>query len=131
MHSLSIVATACSGNEYKPKEYNETASILDKNDEIEKDESVDQETGCMEDLTSDIGTAVHTSSVACGGAHTAAVTMDGTLYTWGYNNHGQLGNERLLDSHFPVQIMENVVAVSAGSAHTAAVLHASVVPRRR
>ena len=29
--------------------------------------------------------------VACGNDHTAAIKTDGTLWTWGYNNFGQLG----------------------------------------
>lgn len=32
------------------------------------------------------------SSVACCGYHTAAIKTDGTLWTWGYDNSGQLGN---------------------------------------
>lgn len=31
-------------------------------------------------------------SVACGGAHTAAVAVDGSVFTWGLNDHGQLGH---------------------------------------
>jgi len=30
--------------------------------------------------------------IACGTAHTLVVTDAGKLYTWGYNNYGQLGN---------------------------------------
>jgi alpha-tubulin suppressor-like RCC1 family protein len=30
--------------------------------------------------------------VACGGAHTVAVTEGGGLWTWGLNKHGQLGH---------------------------------------
>lgn len=29
--------------------------------------------------------------VACGGSHSAAMTSDGRLFTWGRNRHGQLG----------------------------------------
>jgi len=31
-------------------------------------------------------------SVACGGAHTACVTADGGLWSWGMNDRGQLGH---------------------------------------
>ena len=30
-------------------------------------------------------------SISAGNYHTAAITSDGTLYTWGYNRYGQLG----------------------------------------
>jgi len=59
--------------------------------------------------------------VSAGGAHTMAITTDGTLWGWGENFSGQLGNGTNLNSNVPVRIMENVVAVSAGMAHTLAV----------
>ncbi|NXG40187.1 RCCD1 protein, partial [Dromaius novaehollandiae] len=32
------------------------------------------------------------SKVGCGSRHTAAVTRDGALYTWGWGKYGQLGH---------------------------------------
>lgn len=43
---------------------------------------------------------------------TAAVTADGSLYTWGSNKMGQLGNGNREDSNIPVKIMDNVKTVS-------------------
>jgi len=34
---------------------------------------------------------VKAAKVACGGFHTAAITVDGKVYTWGGGEHGQLG----------------------------------------
>ncbi len=41
--------------------------------------------------------------VAAGDRHSAEI-RSGQLYTWGYNNHGQLGDNSTADRHSPVQI---------------------------
>lgn len=43
-------------------------------------------------------------SVSCGGDHIAAVLNDGTLWSWGSNGHGQLGDGTLDDSPVPVEV---------------------------
>jgi alpha-tubulin suppressor-like RCC1 family protein len=57
--------------------------------------------------------------VAAGASHTMGVRSDGTLWGWGSNAEGQLGNGDT-DSTFPVQIGTgtNWVTVSAGAAHS-------------
>jgi len=52
-----------------------------------------------------IGTAKNWESVSVGGRHTVAVRMDGTLWTWGDNEYGQLGNGTTTNRNTPVQIM--------------------------
>lgn len=47
--------------------------------------------------------------VACGYYHTAAIKTDGTLWTWGYNAYGQLGDNTSVRKSSPVQ------TVSAGT----------------
>ncbi|WP_302186543.1 dockerin type I domain-containing protein, partial [uncultured Ruminococcus sp.] len=62
--------------------------------------------------------------VALYGSHSAAITKDGSLYMWGYNNYGQLGNGssgNYEKSVSPIKIMENVAAVSLGDYHSAAI----------
>ena len=59
--------------------------------------------------------------VALGSYHSAAITKDGSLYMWGYNNYGQLGNGSTTYSYTPVKIMENVATVSLGAWHSAAI----------
>ena len=41
--------------------------------------------------------------VACGYWHTAAIKTDGTLWCWGYNNNGQLGDNTVTNRSSPVQ----------------------------
>ena len=40
--------------------------------------------------------------VACGGLHTSAVKTDGTLWTWGRNIEGQLGDNTIINRTTPV-----------------------------
>jgi hypothetical protein len=56
------------------------------------------------------------------GDHTCAIKQDGSLWCWGRNDSGQLGDGTNTDKNAPVQIMSSgVVAVSLGGAHTCAV----------
>ena len=57
---------------------------------------------------SDSWNALHYMQIACGHAHTLAVTDDGKLYTWGYNSHGQLGNGSKNLSQTPVVIGDEI-----------------------
>jgi alpha-tubulin suppressor-like RCC1 family protein len=50
-----------------------------------------------------------------------AITNDGSLFAWGNNRRGQLGDGTTTDRLSPVQIMSDVVVVSAGGAHTMAI----------
>ncbi len=55
-------------------------------------------------------------AIAGRGSHTVALRNDGTVWTWGWNFHGQLGNGTNTDSPVPVQVLglENVKAVASG-----------------
>ena len=59
--------------------------------------------------------------VSLGGWHSAAITKDGSLYMWGENYDGQLGNGSTTNRSTPVKMMENVAAVSLGCWHSAAI----------
>jgi len=56
-----------------------------------------------------------------GGSHSLAITTDGGLWAWGNNRHGQLGDGTTENRHYPVKIMDNVIAVSAGLHHSMAI----------
>jgi len=62
-------------------------------------------------------------SVAAGSRHTVAINSDGTLWAWGRNDYGQLGNGTQDDEYDPTQIGEDDkwVSVSAGRNHTVAI----------
>jgi sugar lactone lactonase YvrE len=61
-------------------------------------------------------------SVAAGYYHSLAVKPDGTVWAWGWNAFGQLGNGTTADAAVPVQVsgLTGVVAVAGGSYHSLA-----------
>ena len=58
---------------------------------------------------------------ATGTYHTVAVKTDGTLWAWGNNGFGQLGDGTTTDHYAPVQIGSGFASVAAGEYHTVAV----------
>ena len=61
-------------------------------------------------------------TASVGGQHTCAITVDGTLLCWGYNNFGQLGDGTTTDRKVPTPVADSASfsVVSAGSDHTCA-----------
>ena len=53
-----------------------------------------------------------------GNGHSAAIKSDGSLWMWGCNRFGQLGDGTTVDSHVPKKIMDDVAEVSLGEAFT-------------
>ena len=66
--------------------------------------------------------------VSLGVHHTSALTSQGRLFTWGWNDNGQLGDGTIINRHVPTVIIEGmglligetVVQVMATSSHTSA-----------
>lgn len=59
--------------------------------------------------------------VSCGWTHTAVITEEGLLFTWGNGEYGQLGNGLYEDSWTPKFVMKNTQDVSCGARHMGAV----------
>jgi alpha-tubulin suppressor-like RCC1 family protein len=64
-------------------------------------------------------------AVSAGDSFTMAIKTDGSLWAWGNNSHGQLGfeggdsgSDGYPEQSVPKQVMDGVVAVSAGRSHT-------------
>ncbi|XP_033824399.1 RCC1 domain-containing protein 1-like [Periophthalmus magnuspinnatus] len=49
----------------------------------------------------DLNPQCEIKAVSCGSRHTAAVTTEGNLYTWGWGEYGQLGHQNVLSSDEP------------------------------
>lgn len=63
------------------------------------------------------------NKIVTGANHTLFLMDDGTLWTWGENIHGQLGEGSNVNSNVPVKVFLNdVVDVQAGRNHTVALL---------
>ena len=65
------------------------------------------------------------TAIAAGNNFTVALKNDGTVWAWGSNSNGQLGNATTTDSDIPVQVsgtsgLSNVIGVAAGYNHTVA-----------
>jgi alpha-tubulin suppressor-like RCC1 family protein len=60
--------------------------------------------------------------VVSGVNHSLAIKPDGTLWSWGYNNYGQLGNGGTGEQWSPGQVIgiSNVVAAAGGTSHSLA-----------
>ncbi len=58
------------------------------------------------------------------GSHSCAVIEGGSVYCWGYNGYGQLGDGTTQDSATPVNVLgiNNAVGVSLGLRHSCAIL---------
>jgi len=60
-------------------------------------------------------------AVAAGKFHTLAVKSDGTVWAWGDNTYGQLGNNTSSNRDLPIKIMDSAIAVAAGPSHSVAI----------
>jgi alpha-tubulin suppressor-like RCC1 family protein len=62
------------------------------------------------------------SAVAAGGSHTAALKADGSIWCWGMNGSGQLGDGTSVGKGVPTAVSGGGTwsAVSGGGSHTAA-----------
>ena len=62
------------------------------------------------------------TAISAGVAHSLALKSDGTVYAWGWNSHGQLGDNSKTDRSSPVQVvgpggsgfLTNIIALADG-----------------
>ena len=54
-----------------------------------------------------IGADANWAAISTFGSHSMAIRQDGSLWAWGWNEHGQLGDSTTLDRNAPVRIGEN------------------------
>ena len=61
-------------------------------------------------------------AIACGAYHAVALRDDATVWAWGSNEYGQLGDGTTTDRNTPVEVsgLTNVIAISCGNRHSIA-----------
>ncbi|CAK0780287.1 exported hypothetical protein [Gammaproteobacteria bacterium] len=82
----------------------------------------DVNTAVSSSLAVQVKNLTNVSAIAAGWAHTLALKTDGTVWAWGDNWYGQLGDGTTTNSSFPVPVknLANVAAISAGFSHSVA-----------
>ena len=62
------------------------------------------------------------AKISTGWVHSLALKSNGTVWSWGYNGYGQLGDETSIDKNKPVEVkkLKDVTSVAGGWLHTAA-----------
>jgi alpha-tubulin suppressor-like RCC1 family protein len=67
--------------------------------------------------------------VAVGELHTLAIDSDGVLWSWGFNQNGQLGDNSLVDKNVPVKVgtAKDWVFIAAGKSHSMAINKSGVM----
>jgi alpha-tubulin suppressor-like RCC1 family protein len=76
-----------------------------------------------------VGMTSNVIAVAAGDAHTCALKAGGSVYCWGYNEHGEIGDGTFDDSAVPQPVSglgSGVTALSAKAGHTCALVGATV-----
>lgn len=70
-----------------------------------------------------VGTANNWLTVSAGNRFSLAIKTNGTLWSWGLNNAGQLGINNLIDQNLPVQVgtASNWLKIDAGNQHSLAI----------
>jgi alpha-tubulin suppressor-like RCC1 family protein len=61
-------------------------------------------------------------AIAAGGNHSLALKTDGTVWSWGFNSNGQVGDGTRVDRSSPVQVLglNDIESICAGSFHSLA-----------
>ena len=102
-HTLTV--TSQKGTELGNKEI--TVKNNEKKVEVEVDDNVID--------------GLKVEQVSLGEHHSGAITEDGSLWMWGWNINGQLGDGTTEEKHTPVKVMENVKMISLGEYHSGAI----------
>ena len=78
-----------------------------------------------------VGNILTWTQVVCGGLHSAALSSNGEVYTWGWGIWGVLGHSDGMSRNEPTKVeslsRERIVKIACGSTHTVALTAAGEV----
>ena len=69
----------------------------------------------------DVGINSYSQVLSLGDYHSGVIAQDGSLYMWGVNDFGQIGDGTTEDRYKPTKILDHVIAVSLGYCHSGAI----------
>src|SRR5206468_9417345 len=77
-----------------------------------------------------LGSGSGVIAIAAGNSHSLAVKSDGTIWVWGLNSNGQLGDGSTTQRNTPVQVLDvssvgfltRVIGAAAGGSHSLALM---------
>ena len=109
---------ALAENEDKKDNDTEESPVSGETDEAAPAENEDS---IVIDKEEDLVLKAPVKSVSLGDDHSAAIDTDGSLWLWGYNYWGELGDGSKEHSHEPKKIMDGVQSASLGLFFSAAI----------
>ena len=69
----------------------------------------------------DVGINSYSQVLSLGDYHSGVIAQDGSLYMWGVNDFGQIGDGTTKNRYKPTKILDHVIAVSLGYCHSGAI----------
>lgn len=58
-----------------------------------------------------VGTYTNWCAITGGGSHSSAIRADSTMWAWGANQKGQLGDGTLIDKYTPISVTCQVIGI--------------------
>ncbi len=77
----------------------------------------------IDTIRPDVGLNNYSQVLSLGDYHSGVIAQNGSLYMWGSNDFGQIGDGTTEDryKHKPTKILDHVIAVSLGGCHSGAI----------
>ena len=75
----------------------------------------------IDTIRPDVGINSYSQVLSLGTGHSGVIAQDGSLYMWGVNDFGQIGDGTTKNRYKPTKILDHVVSVSLGDYYSGAI----------